>query len=139
MPVRGLIEAARLLGIAENSIRVALARLLAAGRIERDERGQYRLGDAEPRRTQSGRIVALDRATAVDVEWIVDREGSLPDAHYAPSARTRQLHERALRFLGFRGSTAVWRCVRTICAATSIRCAPTSATSGSSPRPWCVS
>ena len=44
MPVGALIQAARLFGIAENSLRVALARLLAAAQVERDERGRYRLG-----------------------------------------------------------------------------------------------
>ena len=44
MPVRALIGAAGLFGIAENNLRVALARLMATGLVERDERGQYRLG-----------------------------------------------------------------------------------------------
>ena len=43
-PVRALVAAAGLFGIGENSLRVALARLLAAGMVERDARGQYRLG-----------------------------------------------------------------------------------------------
>ena len=46
MPVRALVEAGALLGIEENNIRVSLARLYASGRIERDERGRYRLGPA---------------------------------------------------------------------------------------------
>src|SRR3990172_10296135 len=51
MPVRAVVAAAEGFGIAGNSIRVALARLLAAGRIERDERRCYRLGaGAEPMR-----------------------------------------------------------------------------------------
>ena len=44
MPVRALVAAGRSFGIAENSIRVALTRLHAAGTVERDERGRYRLG-----------------------------------------------------------------------------------------------
>ncbi len=44
MPVRALVAAGALFGIRENSVRVALARLLADRRIERDERGAYRLG-----------------------------------------------------------------------------------------------
>ncbi len=43
MPVRALVEAGALFGLEGNSVRVALARLLAAGRVERDERGRYRL------------------------------------------------------------------------------------------------
>ncbi|MGI9591183.1 MAG: PaaX family transcriptional regulator, partial [Myxococcota bacterium] len=46
MPVAALVEAAALFGIAEGSLRVALSRLLAEGRVERDERGAYRLGPA---------------------------------------------------------------------------------------------
>lgn len=46
MPVRALVEAAALFGIAEGSVRVALTRLLAEQMIERDERGLYRLGAA---------------------------------------------------------------------------------------------
>jgi phenylacetic acid degradation operon negative regulatory protein len=46
MPVRALVEAGALLGIEENNVRVSLARLYASRRIERDERGRYRLGPA---------------------------------------------------------------------------------------------
>ena len=44
MPVRALVAAAGVLGFTDNSVRVALARLLASGHVERDERGAYRLG-----------------------------------------------------------------------------------------------
>src|SRR5262245_18249493 len=44
MPVSALVRAAELFDIAENSVRVALARLVAAGQVERDERGLYRMG-----------------------------------------------------------------------------------------------
>ena len=43
MPVRALVEAGRCFGIGDNSLRVALARLLARGRVERNMRGRYRL------------------------------------------------------------------------------------------------
>ena len=46
MPVRVLVRAGEMFGISENNVRVALARLVRAGRVERDERGQYRLGAA---------------------------------------------------------------------------------------------
>src|SRR5438093_11766929 len=52
MPVRALVAAGKFFGIAENNLRVALARLLARGLVERDERGQYRVGS---------RAEALDR------------------------------------------------------------------------------
>lgn len=47
MPVRALVAAAELFGIEENSLRVGLARLFAAGSVERDERGRYRLARTE--------------------------------------------------------------------------------------------
>jgi phenylacetic acid degradation operon negative regulatory protein len=100
MPVRGLVDAGRLFGIAENSTRVALARLLAVGRIERDERGQYRLGNqsrAVRRQVESWR--SIERRTVTwDGSWI----GVLANNTPRPTRRARQLHERALRFLGFR-------------------------------------
>src|SRR5262249_21573268 len=46
MPVPALVSAAALFGIEANALRVAIARLLAAGQIARDERGRYRLGAA---------------------------------------------------------------------------------------------
>jgi len=46
MPVAALVEAGGIFGIRAGSIRVALARLLADARIERDGRGRYRLGAA---------------------------------------------------------------------------------------------
>lgn len=100
MPVRGLVDAGRLVGIAENNTRVSLARLLAAGRIERDERGQYRLGTqsrAVRRQVESWRVIER-RTMSWDGSWI----GVIASSTPRPTRRTRQLHERALRFLGFR-------------------------------------
>ena len=54
MPVRALVRAGALFGIAENSIRVALTRLLARGLVERDERGAYRLGAGAARGDAAG-------------------------------------------------------------------------------------
>ncbi len=49
MPVSALIAAAELFEISPGSLRVAVARLLSAGKIERDDRGSYRLGaEADP-------------------------------------------------------------------------------------------
>ena len=46
MPIAALVAAGEVFGLGEGSIRVAVTRLLAAGQIERDERGRYRLGPA---------------------------------------------------------------------------------------------
>jgi len=99
MPVAALVEAGRIFGLAENNVRVALARLLAAGSIERDARGCYRLGptaipvhqqvvswrhiDERIRPWESGRWLAVHTGTA---------QGAAP---------ARKRRERALRFLGF--------------------------------------
>src|SRR2546427_11593325 len=45
MPVRALVAAGALFDLDENNVRVALTRLLAAGLVERDERGRYRAGE----------------------------------------------------------------------------------------------
>jgi phenylacetic acid degradation operon negative regulatory protein len=96
VPVRALIEAGRLFGIEDNPLRVALARLLAAGSVERDERGRYRLaagagGVAE--QVRSWRQVA-ERRRAWSGDWAgVQGRG-------CGSGRGRG--PRALRFLGFR-------------------------------------
>lgn len=98
MPVGGLVAAGRLLDIAENSVRVAVARLLAGGQIERDERGLYRLGAAAAavdRRIRSWR--QLDEQTR---RWNGDWVG----VHAGPdrlSRAERRSRERALRWLGF--------------------------------------
>jgi phenylacetic acid degradation operon negative regulatory protein len=99
MPVRALVSAGALFGIAENSIRVALARLLAAGHVQRDERGQYGLGrraDAVGGQVRSWRHLD-ERVTRWDGAWI---------GVHRPGAGTRLGAERraarALRLLGFR-------------------------------------
>jgi phenylacetic acid degradation operon negative regulatory protein len=101
MPVAALVRAGELFEIAENSVRVALARLLAAGQVERDERGRYRLGpQAAPidRRVTSWRRIP-ERLRPWDENWIGAYSGGL-----APRSPERQVRrrERALRFLGFR-------------------------------------
>ena len=99
MPVAALLEAAALFELAPGAIRVALARLLAAGRIERDERGRYRLGAAAAPvqsvvrgwRGLEGRSMPWDGTWWAVHDTGVGRRG--------PQARR---HERALRLLGFR-------------------------------------
>ncbi len=98
MPVRALVEAGRRFGIAENSLRVALARLLARGRVERDARGRYRLGPgAEPVRSQ---VVSWRRLTSRQRPW----DGSWLMVHLpvVSEAARRRRSERALRLLGLR-------------------------------------
>jgi len=99
MPVRALVEAAALFGIEGNSLRVALARMLAAGLVERDERGQYRMGAA------AGEINAYVAGWRRPAERMRRWTGGWVGVHGAEAAATngaRRRGERALRFLGFR-------------------------------------
>src|SRR5262245_6422411 len=100
MPVAALVSAAGLFGIDENALRVAIARLLAAGQIARDERGQYRLGEAAhavDRRVLGWRTAEL-RLTRWNGGYFLVRSGTLPPAR----SRERRAREHALRLLGFR-------------------------------------
>ncbi len=100
MPVRALVSAGVLFGIAGNGVRVALARLLAEGLVERDERGQYRLGprsDAVREQVQSWRQVER-QVRDWDGGWVGVHTAAVPRGR----ARARRRHERALRLLGFR-------------------------------------
>jgi phenylacetic acid degradation operon negative regulatory protein len=98
MPVAGLIQAGALFGIAEGSMRVALHRLQADGRVENDERGSYRLGAAAaPMRSVVAGWRDLDRRTRPwNGRWI---------AMHADTARRRRARidpaARALRLFGF--------------------------------------
>jgi phenylacetic acid degradation operon negative regulatory protein len=100
MPVSALVEAAQLFGIAENSIRVALSRLLAGNLVERDARGRYRLAEAAPvgRWVRSWREVE-QRVRRWDGDWVGVLEGAGTGRARPGAARRRS---RALRFLGFR-------------------------------------
>ncbi len=97
--VAALVRGAAVLGIAENSVRVALARLRARGLVESDQRGLYRLSRAaEPvnRQVRSWRSV-LEEVVDWDGSWIGVEESALPRAD-RKAARRRS---RALRLLGF--------------------------------------
>lgn len=102
MHVGALVAAGDLFGIPGGSVRVALARLLAGGRVARDERGQYRLGSAVlPIQQHVSGWRSLDRRS---VAW----DGSWIGVHRAAAAgdRTRRRRgDRALRFLGFEALT----------------------------------
>ena len=99
-PVRALVEAATLFRIAENSVRVALARLRAEGLVEADRRGSYRLGTQA--RALQDRIRgwrAMERSLRPwRGAWLGVHTGALPRSDRAAlESRTR-----ALRLLGFR-------------------------------------
>lgn len=99
MPVAALVAAGRLFDISENNLRVTLARLRAAGMIDPDERGRYRLARAA---APVGKQVTAWR----DVEGRVRQwEGGWVGVHTAAVRRSeRRAHrhgDRALRFLGF--------------------------------------
>ena len=101
MPVRALVASGRCFGIAENSVRVALTRLHAAGTVERDERGRYRLGErAEATRSE----VASWKTRHEDVRNWNDRcwIGLITNGSKPPSRRATLRRERALHLLGFR-------------------------------------
>ncbi len=100
MPVSALVEAGGLFGIGANNMRVALARLLAAGQVSRDERGRYRLGDGT-------RPVAKRITTWRDLERRTRRwDGGWIGVHLATAdpkigRSERRGRERALHLLGF--------------------------------------
>lgn len=100
MPVRALVAAASLFGIPENNLRVALARLLRTGLVERDERGQYRLGARAA--AVNRRVVAWRRSGERVHRW----RGGWVAVHTAGLARgdrsALRRNERALRLTGFR-------------------------------------
>lgn len=101
MPVAALLKAGEIFELAEGSLRVALARLLASGRVERDERGRYRLGPAAtPLQGAVGRWRSLD-------EQVVGWDGRWWGVHQsaAPARAARRGHEQALRLHGFRPLT----------------------------------
>jgi phenylacetic acid degradation operon negative regulatory protein len=98
VPVGALVRAAVILGVGENSMRVALARLRARGLVRSDERGLYRLGSgAEPvnRHVRSWRSIE-DRVGSWDGSWV----------GLEPAEGTASRHFKlALRLLGFRPLT----------------------------------
>ena len=108
MPVRALVAAGRCFGIAENSIRVALARLFAAGTVDRDERGRYRLGE----RTEAiRREVSSWKTRHEDVrDWserrftvvLTPNDSAARSGTPRPGRRGAAHQQRALGLLGFR-------------------------------------
>jgi phenylacetic acid degradation operon negative regulatory protein len=98
MPVGALVEAGALFGLAGGTVRVALARLVAAGRVERDARGRYRLGEAAApiQRAIEGWRKRGAGSSGWDGRWWAVHTPA------APARGARQRHGRALRLLGFR-------------------------------------
>jgi phenylacetic acid degradation operon negative regulatory protein len=98
--VGALVEAAEILGIGENSLRVALTRLRASGHVESDERGLYRLGPAAEALHQQvlSWRTAEDRNDRWDGSWVAVEPGEIRGV--SRGAATRRA--RTLRLLGFR-------------------------------------
>jgi len=96
MPVRALVAAGALFKLDENNVRVALARLVAAGLVERDERGRYRAGS---RAGAIGRQIAGWRRLVERLRpWYGGWVAVLGDTGRATAGRSA----RARRFFAFR-------------------------------------
>ena len=108
MPVSALVEAGELFGIASNSTRVALVRLLADGHVARDERGRYRLGaGAQPVERRVTRWRESEQQTRRWAGgWLgVHVDGSAAAVSGSPARQERRGRDRALRLVGFRSLT----------------------------------
>jgi|GEM_PF-61681 len=105
-PVRALIEAAALFDIADNALRVALARLRADGLVVSDERGRYRLGPSAigVNRQIVGWRTIDRRVRPWSGDWIGVHSGSSAAGGQRSRKRTRADLKRRqpLRLLGFR-------------------------------------
>jgi len=105
--VGALVRAAAALGIGENSMRVALARLRARGLVESDQRGLYRLSSAaEPvnREVRSWRSIEPS-VGAWDGSWVAVETSGLPRGDRKGSRK----RARALQLLGFESLSAALR------------------------------
>ncbi len=100
VPVRAPMRVATLFGITENNVRVTLARLLARGMVERDERGQYRISEkaAAVRDHVASWANMEERMAPWGGGWIGVHTAGLPRSDRA--ALSRRL--RAFELLGFR-------------------------------------
>ena len=98
LPVRALVEAGGLFGLHENGMRVALARLVTRGLVERDGPGRYKLAPgAQPISRRVGGWTSADqRSVRWDGAWI----GALTQRAGSERAQRRE-DARALAFLGF--------------------------------------
>ncbi len=100
MPVSSLVAVAKVFDISENNLRVALARLVSRGLVERGDRGWY--GIAEAARAVQNHVTSWSdierRVVKWRGDWIAAHTAGLPKLR-GSAARRR---ERALDFLGFR-------------------------------------
>jgi phenylacetic acid degradation operon negative regulatory protein len=99
MPVRALVAAGALFEIAENGMRVELARLVARGLVERNDRGLYRLAPASA--AIQDRVASWMRLEERTTAW----DGAWTGVHTAGLRADRtalRRHTRAFAFLGFR-------------------------------------
>ena len=99
MPVRALVAAAELFRIDENHVRVTLARLLADGMIERDQRGEYRPGPAA--RATLSLVSAWRRSEERMTRWSGDWVAVLTNGTARSARSAVRANDRALSLLGF--------------------------------------
>jgi phenylacetic acid degradation operon negative regulatory protein len=100
MPVRALVEAGGIFGLEANAMRVAVARLLGEGLVERDDRGLYRLGAGA--RTIGLRVASWREPAQRMRAWGGGWVGAwLGGARGALDRGTQRRGMRALRILGF--------------------------------------
>lgn len=99
MPVRALVAAGAIFRIDENHVRVTLARLLAEGRIERDQRGEYRPGPAS--RATLSLVTAWRRSEERMIRWNGDWLAVLTGATARSARGAVRDNEHALALLGF--------------------------------------
>jgi phenylacetic acid degradation operon negative regulatory protein len=100
VPVRALVRVAELFGLTENALRVALARLVSDGKVERNERGSYGLGAAaQPvQRRVTSWAKMEDRVVAWHGGWVAVHTAGVERGSRAETKR----RQRALEFSGMR-------------------------------------
>jgi phenylacetic acid degradation operon negative regulatory protein len=97
IPVRALVRAAEVFGLTGNSTRVALARLLAAEKVERSERGAY--GIAPAARVIQSHVTSWSELESRGTSW----SGGWIGVHVGALDRDRSTARRRARALSFVG------------------------------------
>lgn len=100
IPVQALLSAGELFGLSDRSIRVALTRLGANGKIRSAARGRYGFaeGAESVHREVANWVVSANRAGEWSGNWLAVHTGAVPRTD-RPLLRR---HEGALRLRGFR-------------------------------------
>jgi phenylacetic acid degradation operon negative regulatory protein len=98
-PAAMLIAAGKLLGVEENSVRVTLTRLVAAGTLEPTGRGRYRLG--KPTQALTRQVTGWRDLEKQVRSWDGGWVGVMSALPRSDRAAVRK-RDRALRLLGFR-------------------------------------